>query len=98
MPNISALSKIVDDLANALEQKEKELIQEKQKASENTERLSLAMKGANDGLWDWDIANNKMYYSPRWKSMLGYQEDELENHFSTWERLVHPDDLSLIHI
>jgi len=91
--NISALSKIVDGLTNTLEQKEKELIQEKQKASENTERLSLAMKGANDGLWDWDIANNKMYYSPRWKSMLGYQEDELENHFSTWERLVHPDDL-----
>lgn len=91
---IRVLSNIIDDLTHSLAQLEKKLLDEKQKASENTERLSLAMKGANDGLWDWDIANEKMYYSPRWKSMLGYQEDELTNEFATWERLVHPDDLS----
>ncbi|MDB2330475.1 EAL domain-containing protein [Alteromonas sp.] len=91
---IRASSNIIDDLTHSLAALQQELIDEKQKASENTERLSLAMKGANDGLWDWDIANEKMYYSPRWKSMLGYQENELTNEFATWERLVHPDDLS----
>jgi PAS domain S-box-containing protein len=56
------------------------------------ERFSLAMQGANDGLWDWDVRTGEVYYSPRWKGMLGYDEDEIEPAFSTWERLVHPDD------
>jgi PAS domain S-box-containing protein len=56
------------------------------------ERFSLAMKGANDGLWDWDLESNEVYYSPRWKNMLGYHEDELDHTISTWENLVHSDD------
>ncbi|MEZ5541976.1 MAG: PAS domain S-box protein [Pseudomonadota bacterium] len=56
------------------------------------ERFELAMRAANDGLWDWDMQSGAVYYSPRWKSMLGYADDELENAFSTWERLVDADD------
>ncbi len=59
---------------------------------ENEERFSLAMHGANDGLWDWNLETNEVYYSPRWKSMLGYEEDELDNNFATWEALVYPED------
>ncbi|WP_170294925.1 PAS domain S-box protein [Roseospira navarrensis] len=55
-------------------------------------RFDLAMKGANDGLFDWNLQTNEIYYSPRWKSMLGYAPDELADHFSTWEDLVDPDD------
>ena len=58
----------------------------------NKERLRLALQGAADGLWDWNMENNAVYYSPRWKSMLGFADDELENHIHTWEMLVHPDD------
>ena len=42
-----------------------------------SERLALAIEGANDGLWDWDIAANTVYYSPRWKAMLGFRDDEI---------------------
>ncbi|GAV21459.1 two-component system, cell cycle sensor histidine kinase and response regulator CckA [Mariprofundus micogutta] len=58
------------------------------------ERFALAMKGANDGLWDWNLLTNEISYSGRWKSMLGYSEEELEDCYETWERLVHPDDIA----
>jgi len=57
------------------------------------ERFRLAMQGANDGLYDWNLVTNEVYFSRRWKSMLGYDEDELDNHLDTWKRLVHPEDL-----
>lgn len=60
---------------------------------ESEARFKRALQGANDGLWDWNIQTGEAYYSPRWLSMLGYLEDELESNVSTWERLVHPDDL-----
>jgi|GEM_PF-2195468 len=55
---------------------------------DSEQRFDLAMRATNDGLWDWDIAHNDVYFSPRWKTMLGYTEDELENGFEVWEELV----------
>jgi len=57
-------------------------------------RLSLVLKGANDGWWDWDLVTNQLFYSPRWWSMLGYLPDELPNDADLWRRLMHPDDLA----
>jgi diguanylate cyclase (GGDEF)-like protein/PAS domain S-box-containing protein len=62
----------------------------------NAERFCLALKGSNDGIWDWDLRTNEMYYSPRWKNMLGYEEHELEQHLDTWKKLVHPDDKEMV--
>lgn len=66
------------------------LIQSQLKASE--ERFNLAMQGSSDGLWDWNIENNQIYWSPRWIEMLGYRANELTANFETWESLIHPED------
>ena len=73
---------------------ERKLIENKLKESE--ERFALAMMGSQDGLWDWNLLTGKVYFSPRWKNMLGYAENEIENIFSEWERLVHPEELDRV--
>ena len=61
---------------------------------ESEERLTLAFEGAQEGVWDWNLETGAVVYSPRWKQMLGYSDDEIEPHVSAWERLLHPDDRS----
>ena len=60
---------------------------------ETRNRFEFAINGTNDGLWDWDLVTNKIYFSPRFKQMLGYKDDELKNEFSSWEDRVHLDDI-----
>ena len=59
------------------------------------ERDALALYGANDGLWDFDLDRKTTYFSPRWKAMLGYGDDEVEP-LTDWQQLVHPDDLERV--
>ncbi|MEO8333244.1 MAG: EAL domain-containing protein, partial [Gallionella sp.] len=55
------------------------------------ERWKFALEGAGDGMWDWDFPSGKVFFSARWKEMLGYAEHELANEFATWEALLDPD-------
>jgi diguanylate cyclase (GGDEF)-like protein/PAS domain S-box-containing protein len=59
------------------------------------ERDALALHGSNDGLWDFDLDRKTTYFSPRWKAMLGYGDEELEP-LTDWQQLVHPDDLERV--
>src|SRR5262245_50498970 len=61
---------------------------------ESEERLTLAIAGALEGVWDWNLETNAVVYSSRWTEMLGYTREEIEPNISAWERLVHPDDRS----
>lgn len=59
---------------------------------QSDERYALATHGANDGLWDWKLDTGQIFYSPRWKAMLGHNEEELSNHPDEWFDRVHPED------
>jgi diguanylate cyclase (GGDEF)-like protein/PAS domain S-box-containing protein len=59
---------------------------------QSEERYALVSRAANDGLWDWDLATEKVYYSSRWKSMLGYEDHEIGENLDAWLSRVHPND------
>jgi PAS domain S-box-containing protein len=51
-----------------------------------------AMEGNRDGVWDWNVVTGEVFYSTRWKEMIGFNEDEIRNELSEWDKRVHPDD------
>jgi len=59
---------------------------------ESQERYALAVAGANDGLWDWDLLTNEMYFSSRWLEMLGYRPGEISSNPQEWMDRIHPED------
>lgn len=65
---------------------------------ESEERYALAVRGANDGVWDWNLKTSQIYYSPRWKEMLGYTDNEIGNSVEEWFSRVHPDDVEQLRI
>jgi len=65
-----------------------------QRALESSEqRYALAVAGANDGLWDWDLRTGEIYFGPRWKAMLGHEDAEIGKSPEEWMKRVHPDDV-----
>jgi len=103
---IADLARSFNFMARALQEREETLqaqnvalqaeITERKWAEEalrvSEERFALAVRGSNAGLWDWDILNNSLYWSPRLKELLGYADDELDVDFDTFESHLHPDD------
>jgi len=90
---LNQLKGMVAEQTEALQKTNAELLLEVQRHAEAENRYRLAETGANDGLWDWDIAAGTVYFSPRWKAMLGYKENEIGSSPDEWFNRVHPDDL-----
>lgn len=81
------LESAADVLAGVIKRKRAEEALQK-----SEERFDLAIRGTDAGIWDWNLLTGQVYFSPRWKSMLGYGEDEIADNFSEWEERLHPDD------
>ena len=81
------LSAMADLLAGLVKRRHAEIGQQ-----ESEERFELAVRGTNVGIWDWDLRTDRVYFSPRWKNIIGYGPDEIPNDFAEWEKRLHPDD------
>ncbi len=59
---------------------------------ESETRWQFALEGAEEGVWDWNVETNKVFFSRQWKAMLGYAEEEVGDDLDEWDRRLHPDD------
>lgn len=88
---VPALEREIEEAAS---RRERQRIQSELEKSEV--RWHLALDGTNDGIWDWDIKNHTVFLSARWKAMLGYAENEIDNRFEEWANRVHPNDVASV--
>lgn len=98
---VGRLTAEIAALADMLQRYERDLGYEagrrqeaEQQLRESEERYAMAVRGADDGLWEWDLKSGEVYYSPRWKTMLGYGGEEVGNSIDEWKSRVHPGDLT----
>ena len=73
---------------------DREMALESLTASES--RCAMLLRGASDGMWEWDLETNEMYFCERWKAMLGYQENDLSSQPDEWFNRVHPEDIERV--
>jgi diguanylate cyclase (GGDEF)-like protein/PAS domain S-box-containing protein len=85
------------DLAVCLEHEQMARQRAEQLLADTLNRHALVVSGANDGIWEWDIAADTVFYSARWKAMLGYSVDQIGSATSEWFDRIHPDDVSRFH-
>ncbi|ABB37359.1 signal transduction histidine kinase, nitrogen specific, NtrB [Oleidesulfovibrio alaskensis G20] len=93
---VEAREKALQRMNSQLQEEVAERERAEQALRNSEERYSLAVGGTNDGIWDWDLISNKVYFSPRWKEIIGFQDHEIPNEIPEWTSRVHPDDLAKI--
>jgi diguanylate cyclase (GGDEF)-like protein/PAS domain S-box-containing protein len=100
-----ALTSLANALMNGLELKRRTLELEEarlqreialQSLTASEERCAMLLRGASDGLWEWDLSSNEMHFCERWKAMLGFEEDGLTNNPDEWFTRVHPEDIERV--
>ena len=83
-------------LENRVQERTQALSQSEAQLRQSEERWQLALRGTNDGVWDWNIQTGEIFYSQRWKEMLGYDDSEIVDTIHEWRNRIHPDDLARV--
>ena len=73
-----------------------EVHEAKRSLQESEERWRLALEGSNDGIWDWNVVTNEVFFSPRWKAIRGYEEHEIVDHVDQWFTRIHSHDAACV--
>lgn len=87
----------LEERIRILEAEKAQLQQENIQLQKGLERLELVLDGAQLGIWDWNVQTNDVVFNKRWKSMLGYEEQELANELDTWTKVLCPDDAEYVY-
>jgi PAS domain S-box-containing protein len=93
---VQALSATLGEGRRCLEEETRQRERAEDFLREREERCALAVRGADDGMWEWNLRTGSVYFSPRWKSMLGYAEHELGEHIEEWRSRLHPQDVERV--
>ncbi len=89
---LMSLFERADTIQRTVVERTEALQQSEKKLRISNERLEMAWSGAGDGMWDWNIPKNEVIFSDRFKEMLGYKPDELNEEFEEWSKRLHPSD------
>jgi PAS domain S-box-containing protein len=79
-----------------LRRTDQDILNQQAELRASREQFALAVRGSNDGIWDWDLRADSIFFSARWKDQLGYQDDELDNKYDTFFSRLHPDDVATV--
>ncbi|MEA5540826.1 EAL domain-containing protein [Limnoraphis robusta Tam1] len=88
----ATLERINQNLEQRIQPRSSSLKQLDEALKSSEDRWKLALQGSNDGIWDWNVQTNELFFSPRAKEMLGYEDHEINNHLAEWEKQIHPED------
>ena len=84
--------RVLDELESRVAERTASLDQANAALRESEARTRLLIKSSNIGLWDWNLVTNDVFFSPEWKSQLGYADDEVPGRYEEWESRLHPED------
>jgi PAS domain S-box-containing protein len=90
--DIDELKQGEETLRNLNEELERRVEERTAQLRNSEERLALALRASHEGVWDWNVETDAVWYSSRWKEMLGYTDQEIEPHTSVFWNFIHPDD------
>jgi PAS domain S-box-containing protein len=82
-----------EQLEKELKKRTSELTEQKKQLEDSEFRWKFAIDGSGNGLWDWNVKTNEVYFSKGWKEMLGFKDNEIKGSLDEWQKRVHPDDI-----
>lgn len=91
-----SLNKLRQQALQQVEMTKVALSKAQRSLKQSEERLELALEATQDGVWDWNLKTNEVYFSPRWMTMLGYDPDHWPQTFETFDKLLHREDRATV--